>query len=390
MSDQQHPVQTQPAPARSVGAGLAYALLIAILIIAALAIWSVLKACGFQLLGRTLVFPWCQEPPAIVRDLTTLEERNRLLQSQIHDAQLALMTPDACGPVVDRSPPPDPIADPVPDPIPEPDPISAPEPAPPPEPTPIDEASYNCAPDQVLQRPSEVAIVLDGSGSMEFSVDVPEQLEAQYLEAWRAANSGPPRDLLGLLNAVSLQERVDNLDRQLSNYPGRSRMSVARDVFDDAVGQAPTDIAVDLTYFRSCTDITSNSYGQDRAALQRAISGVQPGTGTPLAQAMRVAAGNIAGGNTPDEPVNMVIVTDGNDSCGGDPCATARRLAQQKPGLVINVVDLSQSDMLNCVSDATGGTYRRSRGADAGELFSAIQEAAGYSGAGQCRPAISE
>ena len=260
----------------------------------------------------------------------------------------------------------------------------------PPAPTPIAEASYNCAPDQVLQRPSEVAIVLDGSGSMEFSVDVPEQLEAQYLEAWRAANSGPPRDLLGLLSAVSLQERVDNLDRQLSNYPGRSRMSVARDVFDDAVGQAPTDIAVDLTYFRSCTDITSNSYGQDRAALQRAISGVQPGTGTPLAQAMRVAAGNIAGGNTPDEPVNMVIVTDGNDSCGGDPCATARRLAQQKPGLVINVVDLSQSDMLNCVSDATGGTYRRSRGADAGELFSAIQEAAGYSGAGQCRPAISE
>lgn len=378
MSDSNQHVPPRPVAAREVGAWLAYLLLIAILLIAAYAIWLVLKACGFQLFGRTVVFYWCQEPPAIVRNLTELEDRNRLLQNQIHDAQLALMTPEACGPVVDPTPEPEPVV--------EPEPISEPQPEP--EPEPVEEASYQCEPDEVLQQPSEVAIVLDGSGSMQYSVDVPEQLEQQYLEAWNATSGGGGgADLMAIFNALAMQERANSLEQQLRNYPGRSRMSVAREVMDEAVRRAPNSIALDLTYFNSCTSITSNSYGTDRDGLRRAISSVSPDSGTPLARAMRVAANNLEGGDSADDPVNMVVVTDGNDSCQGDPCSVARELKRLKPGLVINVVDMSQSNVLSCVSEATGGTYRRSRGVDPSELVAAVQEAAGYSGAGQCRPA---
>lgn len=375
MSDSNQHIPSQSGGARGVGAWLAYLLLIAILLIAAYAIWLVLKACGFQLFGRTVVFYWCQEPPAIVRNLTELEDRNRLLQNQIHNAQLALMTPEACGPVVDLTP------DPVPEPIVEPEPVPEPQP----EPELVEEASYQCEPDEVLQQPNEVAIVLDGSGSMQYSVDVPEQLERQYLEAWNAANNGGAGDLMAIFNALAMQERVNSLDQRLRNYPGRSRMSVAQEVMDEAVRRAPNSIGLDLTYFNSCTSITSNSYGTDRDSLRRAISSVSPDSGTPLARAMQVAANNLEGGGSADDPVNMVVVTDGNDSCQGDPCSVARQLKRQKPGLVINVVDMSQSNVLSCVSEATGGTYRRSRGVDPNELVAAVQEAAGYSGAGQCR-----
>ena len=392
MSDSSKQMSPQPVAARSAGAWLAYLLLIAILAISVFAIWLVLKACGFQLFGRTVVFYWCQEPPTIVRDLTELEDRNRLLRNQIHDTQLALMTPEACGPVVDLTPEPEPVL--APDPVPVQDPVPVPEPVEEEqqEPEPVEAAAYQCEPDEVLQQPIEVAIVLDGSGSMQYSVDIPELLERQYLDASNAAsNAGSGGDFIGILNRMELQERANALDRQLREYPGSSRMEIAREVLDQAVRQTPSNIKFDLTYFNSCTSITAISFGSDRDGLRRAISRVSPNSGTPLAQSMRISANNLEGGGTEDDPVNMVIVTDGDDSCGGDPCAAARELKMLKPGLIINVVDMSQSNVLSCVSNATGGTYRRSRGGgDSGELVTAVQEAAGYSGEGQCRPATSK
>lgn len=364
-------------PDRSVGAWLAYVLLLVVLAIAAFTIWLLLKACGVQLLGRTVVFSWCQAPSALSRSLTELEDRNRMLGEQIHDSQLALMSPEACGPVVS------PVQDPM-------GPPNVADPPTPEQAEPVDEAAFQCQPNEVLQRPNEVAIVLDGSGSMKYSVDIPPDLERRYLDAWDAANNAGGGDFFSLLNNLALQERANSLDQQLRNYPGRNRMDVAREVLDDAVRRTPDAIQLDLTYFNSCTRITSNSYGVDRDGLRRAIARVSPDSGTPLARAMRIAAGNLQGGDTIDDPINMVVVTDGNDSCGGDPCAVARQLKRQKPGLTINVVDMSQSNSLSCVSDTTGGTYRRSRGVNPGELITAIEEAVGYSGEGQCRPAMSD
>jgi len=238
MSDSTQHASVQPGRPRGVGVWLAYVLLIVVLATAAYAIWLVLKACGFQLFGRTMVFSWCQEPPAIVRDLSELEERNRLLRNQIHDTQLALMTPGACGPVIDLTP--EPELDPV---------I---------EPEPVEEAAVQCAPDQVLAQPSEVAIVLDGSGSMQYSVDVPEQLERQYLEAGDAANRGAT-DFLSMLRTLELQNRAASLDQQLRNYPGRSRIQVARNVLDEAVQKAPGGLSLDRTYFKRLARYTAQT-----------------------------------------------------------------------------------------------------------------------------------
>ena len=51
----------------------------------------------------------------------------------------------------------------------------------------------------------------------------------------------------------------------------------------------------------------------------------------------------------------MLVISDGEESCGGDPCTIARRLKSAKPNLKINVVDIMGTGAGNCLAQATGG-----------------------------------
>jgi len=159
---------------------------------------------------------------------------------------------------------------------------------------------------------------------MEYSVDVPRNLENEYLRVWNQLQSMPQNNVFAALQRLEMENRAAQLDKQLARYPGTDRIMAAR---------------------------------------------------------------NLQGGDSADDPVNMVLVTDGADSCGGDPCRVARALKRQKPGLIINVIDMSQTDRLSCVAQVTGGRYRQSRGNDVEALTRAIANASGYEGDGQCRPA---
>jgi hypothetical protein len=54
-------------------------------------------------------------------------------------------------------------------------------------------------------------------------------------------------------------------------------------------------------------------------------------------------------------PAVMVVISDGNETCGTDPCAVARRLRQRKPRLIINVVDIMGTGAGACLARATNG-----------------------------------
>jgi hypothetical protein len=52
------------------------------------------------------------------------------------------------------------------------------------------------------------------------------------------------------------------------------------------------------------------------------------------------------------------VVSDGSDSCGGDPCAAARQIAAKKGNVRINVIDISGATgnpTAQCMAQATGG-----------------------------------
>lgn len=53
----------------------------------------------------------------------------------------------------------------------------------------------------------------------------------------------------------------------------------------------------------------------------------------------------------------IVLVTDGDETCGGDPCAFVRKLAATRNDIVIDVIIVNGSDNLRCLADTSGGKY---------------------------------
>lgn len=98
----------------------------------------------------------------------------------------------------------------------------------------------------------------------------------------------------------------------------------------------------------------------------------QPDGNTPTAEALRAAAQNLtlAGGTT------IVLISDGESNCSADPCAAARQLADEGIEVKFDTVGFQISaagrEELQCIAEATGGTYRDVE--DSEELIEAIQD----------------
>ena len=365
----------------------AYLLAVALLAVLIISARIVLRACGVTVLGTTITFPWCPQPPHSYAEFHAEEARRDSLQNQIRTLEIALLDPATCGPRGAPPPPPPP----PPEPEPEPQPEERAETPPPPAPPVVQVAV--CAPNQVVAQPSEVALGLDSSGSMQFAIDTPPGAERELdrlSEELQGIQSRVLNNPLAMLQSLAriqqLQQRIQQAEARLRGAPGADRMTGARRVLTEAVRQAPDGMGMSLTAFNQCQPAQMGRYasGQRGALIQR-LNRVQAGGPTPLAAAMAQAARTLSGGQSPDDPVNMVVVTDGRDSCGGAPCAVARQLKRQRPGLIINVIDLSNNNELRCVAASTGGTYRTREGRDFAELSRAVREASGIEGAGRCR-----
>lgn len=119
------------------------------------------------------------------------------------------------------------------------------------------------------------------------------------------------------------------------------------------------------------------------AAVIAAIDGLEPGGLTPIAASVGAAAGVLG----PDGIV--VLVTDGNETCGGRPCALGAQLAVDAPGLTVHVIGFrvaldffswdspeagvygADASVAKCLSDQTGGLYVDTHSID--ELVDALK-----------------
>ena len=135
---------------------------------------------------------------------------------------------------------------------------------------------------------------------------------------------------------------------------GPSRLDSAKLGVNSVVRSMPDDVDVGLVTLQRCPMATDDGFfgGADRGRLYARVDALRPMQGTPLAQGILQAGEMVDGVKA---PAVMVVISDGDDSCGGDPCAAARRLHAQKPLLKINVVDILGNGAGSCVATATGG-----------------------------------
>ncbi len=97
---------------------------------------------------------------------------------------------------------------------------------------------------------------------------------------------------------------------------------------------------------------------------------------TPITRVIETAAKDFTGGTSGNRFI--VLVSDGKETCDGDPCAAARALQKAGAGVVIHTVgfdvDKAARAQLQCVAKATGGTYFDAP--DAEQLAAVIAKAA--------------
>lgn len=112
--------------------------------------------------------------------------------------------------------------------------------------------------------------------------------------------------------------------------------------------------------YNDCTSIQLRLKPTRNAAapLLNIIGGIDPRGRTPLTESVRLAAETLD--YTKREAV-VVLLTDGEETCGGDPCKTAALLKADSPNLTIHVVGYRDEQgtyfKARCMADETGGKY---------------------------------
>ena len=170
------------------------------------------------------------------------------------------------------------------------------------------------------------------------------------------------------------------------NSPGVNRIDVAKQSMVQLVEGTPPDVSFGLISFSTCGRPQDHGrYGpSSRPQLIQRIRRIQLDSDTALADALAYAPQYVTGGRSEEEPVNIVLFSDGQDSCGGDPCAQARRLKQQLPHAYVNVIGIGRElQVQRCIADATGGLFLEAR--DTEQLADALERASGQDLPEHCR-----
>lgn len=173
-----------------------------------------------------------------------------------------------------------------------------------------------------------------------------------------------PSPKVELVLDVSGSMRADDID-------GQSRMSAAKQAFDDVVDSTPQDVQLGIRTLgaqypgndrkKGCQD-TQQLYPigpLNRTEAKTAVATLAPTGWTPIGPALLAAADDLKAGG--DGTRRMVLITDGEDTCNADPCDVARDIAAQGIHLVIDTLglipDSHTRNQLSCIAEATGGTY---------------------------------
>jgi len=181
-----------------------------------------------------------------------------------------------------------------------------------------------------------------------------------------ALNDGRP--------AFSLNDRaveivVDASRSMWGQIDGVSKMQIAKETLEDVSYWLPADLDLALRAYGSTSASESNDcadssllvpFGElNRDPIRRAIGGLKPTGQTPIAYALTQAARDFG---TLESDRTIVLVSDGIESCGGDPVQAAYALREQ--GIIVHLIGFGlgsaadeDTESLRAVARASGGRY---------------------------------
>lgn len=177
---------------------------------------------------------------------------------------------------------------------------------------------------------------------------------------------------------------LDASNSMWGQIDGRAKIDIAKDVLTDMVSNLPQGSNAGLIAYghqhdhkqKNCRDMALLTGYQPTGSgiFSRQLDAIAPRGQTPIAATLERSADWVTSGGVQNPTV--VLITDGIESCDGDPCAAATSLASAGIGTTIHVVgyDLKerQRAAVKCISDNGNGKYFDARNADG--LKSALEE----------------
>lgn len=122
------------------------------------------------------------------------------------------------------------------------------------------------------------------------------------------------------------------------------------------------------------TDLYVPMQGVNKDALRSQASVYKPTGWTPISLALQKAGEDLQKGDNIKNTI--IMVTDGEETCNGDPCAVSAALAKSGAQVQINVVGFGLTPdvagTLKCIGDNTGGSYTDAQNGDA--LVQSLQQ----------------
>jgi Ca-activated chloride channel family protein len=190
-----------------------------------------------------------------------------------------------------------------------------------------------------------------------------------------------------VLAGVSFVARADTVivydgsNSMWGQIAGEAKVTIARRVLGDLVADWDAAEPLGLVAYGhrregDCNDIeTVVPVGPvDRARLLERIEAISPKGKTPLTAAVRHAAEALG---YRDAPANVILISDGLETCNADPCAAAAELSEAGINFTAHVIgfDVGDADQaqLACIAENTGGRFFAARDADG--LQAALDEA---------------
>jgi len=160
---------------------------------------------------------------------------------------------------------------------------------------------------------------------------------------------------------------------------GKVKMEEAKEAIEDFVSDVPKDAKISLRVYGhkgsnaqkdkavSCDSAEviypHGAYKKD--AFSKALDQVEPTGWTPLAKAMNGAKQDLASETGKDVKNVVYVVSDGKETCGGDPVKEAQKLHKSEIEAVVNIIgfdmDASSRQALKKVAEAGGGFYESAK-----------------------------
>ena len=158
------------------------------------------------------------------------------------------------------------------------------------------------------------------------------------------------------------------------------KITIAKGVMTNLVQSLPAEAPVGLVAYghnrkSDCNDIETlvPLAPLDRAIFSKKLDAINPQGKTPIAQSIAHALSVV---KTVNAPVNIILISDGLETCEGNACELVRQAKEQGANITLHVVGfgIEEQDLssLECLAQAGGGRYFPANNAD--DLNEALEQ----------------